>query len=104
MTFTRCARILALALFAATLSSQTATQDVEVDEPRLPNRESQKQEILKANHKRNLADAAKLVALAEGLKAELEKNEHFVLSLASLKKTDDIEKLARSIRNRLKQY
>jgi hypothetical protein len=104
MSLTRCVRILALLAFAVVLPSQVAVGTQEDEEPRLPDGRSQKQAILKANHKQNLADAAKLVGLAESLKAELEKNEHFVLSLASLKKTEDIERLAKGIRNRLRQY
>jgi hypothetical protein len=104
MSLTRCARILALVAFAVVLSAQMVVGTQEEDEPRLPGGKSQKQEILKANHKRNLADATKLVELSESLKAELEKDEHYVLSLASLKKTEDIEKLARGIRNRLRQF
>jgi hypothetical protein len=36
------------------------------------------------------------------LKDDLEKNDHNVLSLATLKKTEEIEKLAKRIRDRLK--
>jgi hypothetical protein len=103
MTLTRCARILALLAFAAVLSSQIVVEPQE-DESRFPGRKSQKREILEFNHKQNLADARKLVELSESLKAELEKNDRYVLSLASLKKAEDIEKLAKGIRNRLREY
>ena len=68
----------------------------------LPNGKSQKEEILKAEHQQNLKDAAELADLAEQLKMELEKNDRYILSMATLKKTDDIEKLARRIRSRLR--
>ena len=42
--------------------------------------------------------------LAESLKKELEKNETQVLSVSSLKKTEEIEKIARRIRARLKHF
>ncbi len=71
---------------------------------RLPNGKSQKEEILKAEHEQNLKDASQLIDLAEQLKEDLEKNEHYVLSLATLKKTDDIEKLVKKIRSRLRRY
>ena len=67
----------------------------------LPNGKSQKEEILKAEHRQNLKDAAELAELAEQLKIELEKNDRYILSMATLKKTDDIEKLAKRIRARL---
>jgi hypothetical protein len=68
----------------------------------LPNGKSQRDEILKAEHQQNLKDAAELAELAEQLKIDLEKDDRFVLSMATLKKTDDIEKLAKRIRARLR--
>jgi hypothetical protein len=73
------------------------------DNPRLPNGKTQQEEILKADHERDLKDAAQLIELAEGLKEELEKNDQHVLSLSSLKKTEEIEKLAKRIRSRLRR-
>jgi hypothetical protein len=71
---------------------------------RLPNGKSQKDEILKADYKKNLEDATELAKLAEELKADIEKDESFVVSVKTLKKTDDIEKLAKRIRGRLKRF
>jgi hypothetical protein len=68
----------------------------------LPNGKSQREEILKAEHQQNIKDAAELADLAEQLKIDLEKNDRYVLSMATLKKTDDIEKLAKRIRARLR--
>jgi hypothetical protein len=73
---------------------------VEGDVP-LPNGKSQQDEILKADHERDLKDAAQLIELAEQLKEELEKNDRHVLSISSLKKTEEIEKLAKRIHSRL---
>ena len=67
----------------------------------LPNGKSQQDEILKAEHEKSLKDAAALIDLAEQLKADLEKNDRHVLSVATLKKTEEIEKLAKRIRTRL---
>jgi len=55
----------------------------------------QRDEILKAEHEQNLKDAARLADLAEQLKQELEKNDRYILSVSSLKKTDEIEKLVK---------
>lgn len=68
----------------------------------LPSGKSQRDEILKAEHRQNVRDAARLVELSQELKADLEKSDRFVLSIATLKKTDDIEKLVRKIRSRLR--
>jgi hypothetical protein len=74
----------------------------EEDEVILPNGKSQKDEILKSEHQQNLKDAAELADLAEQLKIDLEKNDRYVLSMATIKKTDDIEKLAKRIRARMR--
>ena len=72
------------------------------EDVRLPNGKSQREEILKAEYQQNLKDADKLVGMAQDLKESLEKDDRYVLSLATLKKTEDIEKLARKIRSRLR--
>jgi hypothetical protein len=71
---------------------------------RLPNGKLQRDEIAKADYKKNLDDAAELVRLADELRADLEKETAFVVSLKTIKKTEDIEKLERNIRSRLKRY
>ena len=72
------------------------------EDTKLPNGKSQRDEILKVEHEENVKDAARLVEMAEELKTDLEKNDRFVLSMATLKKTDDIEKLVKKIRSRLR--
>jgi len=69
---------------------------------KLPNGKSQRDEILKMEREQNIKDAAQLAQLAQELKEDLEKNDRFVLSLSTLKKTDDIEKLAKKIRDRMR--
>jgi hypothetical protein len=69
---------------------------------KLPNGKSQRDAILKAEHEQNLKDAALLADLAQQLQQDLEKNDTFVFSLSTLKKTDDIEKLVKKIRGRLR--
>lgn len=69
---------------------------------RLPNGKSQRDEILKADHDRNVKDAAELVDLAQQLQTDIEKNDAFVFSLTTLKKIDEIEKLVKKIRGRLR--
>jgi hypothetical protein len=71
-------------------------------EVQLPSGKSQRDEILKAERDQNLKDAAQLVELAQQLQQDLEKNDRFVFSINTLKKTDEIEKLARKIRSRMR--
>lgn len=59
--------------------------------------------ILEANQKEIKKNVEKLYDLASELKAEVEKTDStHVLSLAMLRKTDEIEKLAKEIRSRAK--
>jgi len=71
---------------------------------RLPNGKSQRNEIIKEDHKRNLNDAAQLAKLSGEIKEELEKSDPFVVSLKTVKKLEDVEKLSKDIRGRLKRY
>jgi hypothetical protein len=87
--------------FAAAALSQV---DDHRGRARMPDGKSQQEEILKAEHEQNLKDAARLVAMAEDLKQDLEKNDRHVLSMGTLKKTDEIEKLVRKIRSRLRRH
>jgi hypothetical protein len=72
------------------------------EDARLPNGKLQRDEILKAEFQKTLDDARELSKLADELKLDLEKNDRYVLSIATLKKTEDIEKLAKRIHDRLK--
>jgi hypothetical protein len=72
------------------------------EDVKLPNGKSQRDEILKSERDRNMKDAAELVDLAQQLQQDIEKNDVFVFSLTTLKKTDDIEKLVKKIRGRMR--
>ena len=71
------------------------------DNPRLPNGKSQKDAIAQAEHEKALKDAESLAALANQLKDDLQKAGNFTMPVAALKKTEEIEKLARRIRGHL---
>lgn len=109
MSETRRATLLAL-LAAGAQPAQLPDQDqrrlprdIEKDEdPKLPNGKSQKDAISKQAHEDALRELESLIRLAEDLRDELKKTGEFVLPVASLKKTEEIEKLARRIRGKLK--
>jgi hypothetical protein len=71
---------------------------------KLPNGKSQREEILKADYKKNVSDAAELSKLAGELKSQLENGNPDVVSVKSLRQLEQIEKLAKRIRGRLKRY
>jgi hypothetical protein len=93
---------LCVSLFAFAMGQQGPPPAGTPQDQRLPNGKMQSDEILKAEYAANIKDAAELSQLAEQLRIELEKNDRHVLSMASIKKTDDIEKLAKRIRSRLR--
>jgi hypothetical protein len=99
--------ILSAALLIPLFAQHTVRQPSDSEkssEARLPNGKLQQDEILKADHEKSVQEAAQLIELAEGLKRELEKDEAHVLSISSIKKTEDIEKIARRIRSRIKRF
>ena len=73
------------------------------EDEKLPNGKSRKDAIAKEEHEAALKDTNQLIAVAQQLKDELEKAGDFVVPLSSVKRTEEIEKLARRIRGRLKQ-
>ena len=89
----------AIALFGQKTQVPPVSPDVQ-----LPNGKSQSDEIMKLEHKKNLDDAASMAKLAEEVSEDLEKEDRYVMSLKTIKKLDDIEKLAKTIRGRIKKY
>ncbi len=71
---------------------------------KLPNGKSQREEIVKADYQSNLRDAAELNRLSQELKDDLEKSGSNTVSVKTLKKLDDVERLAKTIRGRLRRY
>ena len=73
------------------------------EDARLPNGKKQRDAILKADYEQNVKDAESLVDRAKDFQQELEKSDRYVLSLGLLKELDEIEKLTRRIRGRMKR-
>jgi hypothetical protein len=101
--------VLALSIMLFTAAAQEPPQPPipnPRDEPgdRLPNGKSQKEAIAKEDYQKSLEDARELIKASESLLADLEKNDRYVISVSELRKTDEIEKLAKRIRGRLKRY
>src|SRR5438105_10336660 len=72
------------------------TKDEDTDEPRIDSKA-----VLEANQKDIKKNIEKLFQLASELKAEVEKTDSVqVLSVPMLKKAEEVEKLAKSIRSR----
>ena len=72
------------------------------DEVRLPNGKDRREVIVKADYDQNVKDAREVIDLAKSFEEDLEKDDRYVVSLSSLKKLDEIDKLTKRIRSRLK--
>ncbi len=72
--------------------------------PNIPLTQQQRTALIKSDHKKNVEDATELLRLAEVVKTELDKEDAQVISVKTIKQTEDIERLAKSIRGRLKRY
>ena len=66
--------------------------------------EKQKEALVDYNFKNLKKHAADLAELARALQKEIEKSNPNVLSLDIVKKADDVEKLARKVKNEAKGY
>jgi hypothetical protein len=102
-----CAVGVPLAMLARTLAAQapprppSPTPRERDDDPNTPKLDTKA--ILEANGKDIKKNVERLFQLASELKTEVEKTDSAqVLSLALLKKTEEIEKLAKEIRSRAK--
>jgi hypothetical protein len=81
-----------------------ATPQDSSNDVRLPSGRMQRDEIIEAEHKKNQEDAAALARLAQEVKDDLDNSERYIVSVKTIKKLDDIEKLDKGIRARLKRF
>ncbi len=72
------------------------------DDVKLPNGKSQKDAMSKQAHEDALKEVESLIRLAEDLRDELKHSGEYVVAVKSVRKTEEIEKLARQIRGKLK--
>ena len=87
-------------------SGQTASNQAADDDPtqkRLPSGKLQSDAMAKSDYDQNVKDARELTGLSKSIELELEKNDQNVLSLGLLKKLDDVEKITKRMRTRMKR-
>lgn len=119
MAFSRRAAFIPIVLSGLIASAQQDTQDdglpgippsqrhklpipdTESDK-KLPNGKSQNDAIAQEEHKRSLKEADEMVSLAQEIRSEIQKAGNYVVPVSTLKKTEEIEKLAKRIRGHLK--
>lgn len=71
---------------------------------RLPNGRLQTEEIVKADFEQNMKDIKQMQKLVEEVRDEMEKNDRHVLSMGNLKKLEEIEKLSKQVRGRMRRW
>jgi len=76
-------------------------QDQDQVDPRHPNGKSQKDAFAQSEHEKALKDAEELASLSNELRDDIKKIGNFVVPVSALKKTHEIEKLARRLRGHL---
>lgn len=99
-------KALAAALFCGLLwAQQTPRPGRPEDEPkRLPDGRLVSEIVRRQDHKNNLEDLGQMKMLLETVREELDKSEGHVLSIKSLKNLEEIEKISRRIRGRMKKF
>ena len=92
-----------LSAFAGAQQQQPIQPDDESDRP-IPATSKQIEDMLKADHEKNLKDLEKMAKLVEEVQTDTRKNARDVISMKSIRSLEQIEKLSRTIRGRMKRY
>ena len=69
-----------------------------------PMAREQRARYLAETHSQALADAKRLAQLARELEDELDRSDGLTLSASAMKKTDEIAKLAKSVKSKMRTY
>jgi hypothetical protein len=97
-------RLCLLLLFVTLATGQTgAPREFPDDKADIKPLEGQKQALLKSEHKHSVEDAQKLAELSAEVREDLEKSDPNIVSLKTIKQLDEIERLTKRIRGRLKR-
>lgn len=91
-----------LAAWAQDLPRQRPGDDPRAHET-LPDGRLKSEQLLKADHEANLKDLEAIDRLVADVRDDLTKNDRHVLSMASLKRLEEIEKTAKRIHNRMRR-
>lgn len=92
-----------LALLVSLCAFSCPAQRVPVTNPTEPRAADSAAKLLKHQHEEIKKLSARMTELANEVEEELDKSGENVLPLGTLKKLEEIEKLARKIRGRIKQ-
>jgi len=83
---------------------QTIPDDGKAADVRLPNGKRQIDEILKSDREKSIQDVKQLIETAQAIQKDLEqKDSQQVLNVNDIHRTEEIEKLAKRIRSRIRR-
>lgn len=75
------------------------------EEPKkLPNGRLWSEAVLKANYEANLKDLERMRKILDSVREELEKSKGHVLSIKALKDLEQLERLSRRVRDRMRRH
>ena len=94
---------LCLATFAGAQQQPPVPAEEESEKP-FPPTPKQLEDILKADYQKNLKDLEQMATLVAEVQSDVRKHAHHVVSLQSVKDLEQIEKLSKTIRGRMKRY
>jgi hypothetical protein len=104
-------RLLAALLSALLLALPVAAQieppppPPRADQPkRLPDGRLWSEAVLKANYEANLKDLDRMRKILEAVQKELDESKGHVLSIKALKDLEELERLSRRVRDRMRQH
>jgi hypothetical protein len=92
-----------LSLFLIACAFAQSRRQKSPDEINLPNGRKWNDAIVEAEHAANIKDARALAQLSTEIRDDIEASDKFVLSLQTLRKVEDAEKLLKNLRGRMRK-
>lgn len=89
---------------AQSIPPELIRREDEKRDRRLPNGRSLDEALIKEDHKRNLIDLRKIKDLADEVEKDIEKSGGQVVSMANLRKLEEVEKTSKRVRDRMRRY
>jgi len=96
--------IILIMLFVVAAPVRSQVKESDLTNRKLPDGRSQAQAIIEDDYKKSRKDAEELLKRSEDLIEELEKWDHNVLSVHALRNVEEIEKIAKRLKKRMKRF
>ncbi len=94
-----------IALAAALGAQQLPAPPPEREEPKkLPDGRLWSEAVIKANHEANLKDLERMRKILDSVQEELEQSKGHVLSIRALKDLEELERISKRVRDRMRRH